>query len=181
LRAFVRVAAADKTYREGAMAANPDLLRRLQSAVVRVGEGRGFVIETDSERFVLTATHCLPRFPTPNGGWDHTYRNLLGPLDQAEPTVWAECRFVDPIADLAVLATPDDQELFEQAPFGSQARAGLGQTNDRMDRCCDRDRQGDAGKQDQIQGHHRRGSCLSLVPGLIASAPFSYTEWCRRR
>jgi hypothetical protein len=32
-----------------------------------------------------------------------------------EPTVWAECLFVDPIADIAVLGSPDDEELSEQA------------------------------------------------------------------
>ena len=45
---------------------------------------------------------------------ERTYPNLVGPLG-AEPTVWAECVFVDPVADLAVLGTPDGQELFAQA------------------------------------------------------------------
>jgi hypothetical protein len=39
---------------------------------------------------------------------------LLGPL-RKKPTVWAECFFVDPVADIAVLGTPDSQELSRQA------------------------------------------------------------------
>jgi hypothetical protein len=38
---------------------------------------------------------------------------LLGPLGQ-EPTVSAECLFVDPIGDIAVLGAPDYEELPEQ-------------------------------------------------------------------
>jgi hypothetical protein len=45
---------------------------------------------------------------------EKTYRALLGPLD-SEPTVWAECLFADPIADIAVLGQPDNQALYEQA------------------------------------------------------------------
>ena len=33
----------------------------------------------------------------------------------ATSAVWAECLFADPIADIAVLDSPDNQELFEQA------------------------------------------------------------------
>jgi hypothetical protein len=45
---------------------------------------------------------------------ERTYQNLLGRLGE-EPSVWAECVFVDPIADIAVLGEPDNQELSEQA------------------------------------------------------------------
>jgi hypothetical protein len=91
------------------MTANPLLLKRLQAAIIRVGAARGFIIETVDERLVLTAAHCLPRIPAPhsNLNWGQLYQNLLGPLDQAEQTVWAECRFVDPVADVAVLGTPE--------------------------------------------------------------------------
>jgi hypothetical protein len=92
-----------------------ELLRRIRAGVIRVGDGRGFIIEADKQRLVLTAAHCLPRYPTPNGGWDHTYINLLGPLGCKRPKVWAECVFVDPVADLAVLGSPDNQDLYEQA------------------------------------------------------------------
>jgi hypothetical protein len=37
------------------------------------------------------------------------------PSELRDPTVWAELVFADPIADIAVLRTPDNQELYEQA------------------------------------------------------------------
>jgi hypothetical protein len=45
---------------------------------------------------------------------EHTYPELLGRLGE-KPSVWAECAFVDPVADIAVLCEPDNQELSEQA------------------------------------------------------------------
>src|SRR5262245_57094694 len=65
---------------------------------------------------VAGLAHCLPSFPACGPAADleaYTYRNLLGPLD-ASPTVWAECVFVDPRADIAVLGQPDNQELSER-------------------------------------------------------------------
>jgi hypothetical protein len=44
---------------------------------------------------------------------ERTYQKLLAPLGEA-PAVWADCMFADPIADLAVLGPPDDQELSAQ-------------------------------------------------------------------
>jgi hypothetical protein len=96
-------------------------------AVVSVGGGRGFVVEIDHEHFVphggagrrviITAAHCLPAFP-PCHPWSYTeeqtYKNLLAPLG-AKPTVYAECLFADPIADIAVLGTPDNQVFSDQA------------------------------------------------------------------
>ena len=97
---------------------------RLVKAVLRVGDGRGFVVERRShlgwnERIVITAAHCLPRLPPP---YEHllqlptphparyldeeTYQHLLGPLG-IEPTVWATCLFLDPVADIAVLGSPN--------------------------------------------------------------------------
>jgi len=90
-------------------------------SVVRVGDGRGFVIETkDERRLVVTAAHCLqrdgqpclpPADPEPE---DRTYPDFLGPLNKAA-TVWAECVFVDPIVDLAVLGPPEHSDLWEKA------------------------------------------------------------------
>jgi hypothetical protein len=37
---------------------------------------------------------------------ERTYQKWLGPLGK-EPTVWTECFFADPVADIAVLGTPD--------------------------------------------------------------------------
>ena len=84
---------------------------------MRVGEGRGFVVERRRERLVVTAAHCLPFFPPAHPGSyleERTYRDLLAPLG-AVHTVSAECVFVDPIADLAVLGSPDNQALYDEA------------------------------------------------------------------
>jgi hypothetical protein len=82
-------------------------------SVLTVGVGRGFVVETAREdRFVITAGHCLfrprgrrpvlpPCVSFPAG---RTYPRLLGPVrNRRKRTVLAECVFVDPVADLAVL------------------------------------------------------------------------------
>ncbi len=45
---------------------------------------------------------------------EKTYQGLLGPLG-GDCSVCAECLFVDPVGDLAVLIGPDNQELYEQA------------------------------------------------------------------
>jgi len=89
-------------------------------AVLKVGDGRGFVIEhklrLGTERLVITAAHCLPHF-TPRNAFayteERTYETLLGPLG-ADATVWAECLFVDPIADIAILGEPDGQTLGDE-------------------------------------------------------------------
>jgi hypothetical protein len=63
------------------------------------------------------ATAPLPEMPPPHGASyteERTYRALLGPVDE-EPTVWAECLFVDPVGDIAVLGEPDNQELPDEA------------------------------------------------------------------
>jgi hypothetical protein len=86
-------------------------------AVLRVGGGRGFVVDGEWTRLVITAAHCLPQMPPAHGASyteERTYSDLLGPLG-AETTVWAECLFADPVADIAVLGEPDSQELYEQA------------------------------------------------------------------
>ena len=91
------------------------------SAVLRVGDGRGFVVDRQGSlaasrssllphtaslmRFLLTALRDY-RLSSGEIYGDGTYKALLGPLG-AEPTVWASCLFVDPIADIAVLGQPD--------------------------------------------------------------------------
>jgi Trypsin-like peptidase domain len=94
-------------------------MRKLPKAncVVQVRYGRGFVVGGNDRRFVLTAAHCLPKVPPAHAMSyleDRTYRDLLGPLG-GEKTVWAECLFADPVADIAVLGAPDNQELYEEA------------------------------------------------------------------
>lgn len=81
------------------------------ASMVTVGKGRGFVVQAKEERAIITAAHCLPRWPVVPPCWptayiNRTYEELVGPLEQA-PEVSAECMFVDPVADLAVLFSPD--------------------------------------------------------------------------
>ena len=96
-------------------------------AIIKVGEGRGFIVEAtrrykmdgerwaDTSRYVITAAHCLPKlFPLIHDSHETNYPNLLGPLGE-EPTVWADCFFVDPVADIAVLGSPDNQSLYKEA------------------------------------------------------------------
>jgi hypothetical protein len=86
------------------------------TAIVRVGGGRGFVIESAfDERLVVTAAHCLPSMPEPHPWADDTrIWKLLAPLGE-KPSIVAECRFVDPVADIAVLGSPDNQSLWDEA------------------------------------------------------------------
>jgi hypothetical protein len=95
----------------------------LRNAVLRVGGGRGFVVNRRNwpgslTPIIITAAHCLPRkLPPPHPARfleEATYRRLLGPLG-GKRTVWTECIFVDPMADIAVLGQPDNQELSEEA------------------------------------------------------------------
>jgi hypothetical protein len=102
------------------------------NCVVRVGDGRGFIIEHcvkvrplprlrnrrlpmrkwAARRLVITAAHCLPKLPpacTTSYTHERTYQNLLGTLG-GNATVWAECLFVDPVADIAVLGAPDSAD-----------------------------------------------------------------------
>ena len=105
-----------------ATSADHKALRNALGAVVRVGSGRGFVVEGRNHvgglaRYVITAAHCLPHLP-PSHGFSYTeertYEDLLAPLGE-QPLVSCEVLFVDPVADIAVLGAPDDQERSEQA------------------------------------------------------------------
>ena len=58
------------------------------SAIIRVGAGRGFVIEGVRGRLVITAAHCLPELPPAMSFSlleERTYRNLLGGLKSSHP------------------------------------------------------------------------------------------------
>lgn len=103
---------------------------QLKRAVLKVGDGRGFVVTRNyrdrEERIVITAAHCiehatradgeqgLPSCHPARGLAEETYRDLLGPLG-GKTTVCATCLFVDPIADIAVLGQPDNQDLSDEA------------------------------------------------------------------
>lgn len=61
----------------------------LTGAIVKVGDGRGFLIGNQSPwpHRVITAAHCLPHLPPAHRGSfteDRTYANLLGPLQGSE-------------------------------------------------------------------------------------------------
>jgi len=89
-----------------------------KAAIVTVGAGRGFVVEGlhNKARLVVTAAHCLPHLPPAHPfsfSEERTYGALVGPRE-SEPTVMAECLFVDPIADVAVLGEPDNQSVPEE-------------------------------------------------------------------
>jgi hypothetical protein len=87
------------------------------AAILKVGEGRGFVVESANQWLVITAAHCLPYLPpcaSISQPEEHTYQKLLGHIGGV-PEVWAECLFADPIGDIAVLGPPDDHAFFEEA------------------------------------------------------------------
>jgi hypothetical protein len=95
--------------------------KKVERAIITVGTGRGFVVTDPSkpsgQRLVITAAHCLPSLPPRASASlteERTYEALLGPLG-AEPPVWAECFFVDPIGDIAVLGSPDNEALSHEA------------------------------------------------------------------
>jgi hypothetical protein len=97
-----------------------------RDAVFQVDAGRGFKVGD----FVITASHCLPHLPpcAPFIGADErTYPRLVGRLGE-ERTVSAELMFADPISDLAILGTPDDQERPEEATAYDQFLKGRGFT-----------------------------------------------------
>jgi len=100
------------------------------SGIIRVGDGRGFVVASARlarpypgddrrrwyrDRYVVTAAHCLPHIPTLSAamseGLDSTYPNLLGKLGE-DPKTWAQCLFVDPVSDVALLGAADP-EIYE--------------------------------------------------------------------
>ena len=87
----------------------------LATGVMTAGSGRGFVVEGAGERLVITAAHCLPFLPPAQsffGPKEHNYGPLLAPLGDA-PRTCAVCRFVDPIADIAVLGSPGNPHADE--------------------------------------------------------------------
>ena len=53
----------------------------LAGSVVRVGDGRGFVVAGGDTRYVITAAHCLPFLPPAilaRGAEEATYLDLIG-------------------------------------------------------------------------------------------------------
>lgn len=106
--------------------------------VLKVGDGRGFLVkyrvsipplalpalkglrtmQFTEQRVVVTAAHCLPRLPPAHAAAyteERTHENLLGRLNDVHGRVCAQCLFADPVADIAVLGGPDEQERGVQA------------------------------------------------------------------
>jgi hypothetical protein len=77
----------------------------------------GFMIATEHARYVVTAAHCVGKLPEAQpegflgGHLPKLHRSPIG----GKRHVWAECVFIDPIADTAVFRTPETQELHQQA------------------------------------------------------------------
>ena len=88
-------------------------LHEAKSAVVTVGDGRGFVVNYGHSRLVVTAAQCLPFFTHGESELEQKTYKLLAPLG-SKFAVWVRCLFVDPIADIAVLGSPHDQELRDE-------------------------------------------------------------------
>ena len=83
-----------------------------------ISHGRGFVVNYDDHnRFVLTASHCLPFFRPAIA-----YRTLRSEPTRRCSRHWvgnspflAECLFADPISDIALLGSRDNQEVSDRA------------------------------------------------------------------
>jgi hypothetical protein len=71
-------------------------LNDLAESVVRVGEGRGFIVAGPRANYVITAAHVLPHPPAFPGEEEETYLRFIGPRD-AEPVIAASCLFADPV------------------------------------------------------------------------------------
>ena len=130
--------------KDGAKIADSIMVRLPKpDCVLKVGDGgRGFVFEYPYEvpqvvlrqarerklrlkrrrwpKVIVTAAHCLGKLPPAHATaftWEKTY-NLLGSLDGTKSNICAECLFIDPVADIAVLGAPDNQasqEMYEQS------------------------------------------------------------------
>jgi hypothetical protein len=89
-----------------------------KSVVQVTATGRGFVVQGEEGRkYIVTAAHCLPKMLPPHAGsyfWERTYEALIGPLGTRKPEIWAECLFIDPVSDTAVLGEPHMSELASQ-------------------------------------------------------------------
>jgi len=103
------------------------IFEMLTAGVITAGSGHGFVVEGAGERLVITAARCLPFLPPAQPFFEpkeRTYGPLLARLGD-EPRAWVVCRFVDPIADIAVLGSPDNPHADEYRTLTETATALL--------------------------------------------------------
>jgi hypothetical protein len=96
-------------------------------AVVRVGDGRGFVVSAgEYVRYVITAAHCLPKHPKPhlaNDANELTYA-IIGPVGRKKPTIWAGLCADNLVDDVAVFSEPDGQMLCDECESYEKFTAG---------------------------------------------------------
>lgn len=103
-------------FRQGEKEMKTSKLDVVKNSIVKVGDGRGFVIEHNGDRLVVTAAHCLPHLPPAHLGAynnEKTYKNLLGRIGDRR-SIWVECIFADSVSDVAVLGAPDSQSLYDE-------------------------------------------------------------------
>jgi hypothetical protein len=86
-------------------------------AVVRVGDGRGFVVSAgEYDRYVITHAHCLPKHPEPhlaNDANELTYA-IFGQVGKKTPTISAALCADNLVDDVAVFSKPDEQVLWDE-------------------------------------------------------------------
>lgn len=95
-----------------------ETLSQWKKSIVTVGTAHGFLVGSSDQGLVITAAHCLPHLPPAIGDLadpaERTYPKIVASLDRKR-RIWAECLFVDPVSDLAVLGEPDGQILYEES------------------------------------------------------------------
>ena len=95
------------------------------SAIVKVGGGRGFVVEGGWRgRLIITAAHCLPHLPPAHAASyvsERTFLRLLGRIGKRQ-SIAATVAFVDPVGDIAVLEAVDGQAAPELADAYEELR-----------------------------------------------------------
>jgi S1-C subfamily serine protease len=90
----------------------PVSLNDLARSVVRVGDGRGFIVAAGDDRYVITAAHVLLKLPPAHLMSDleeRTYLRFLGPREEEGRRITVQSVFADPVSDVAILAAPDSQ------------------------------------------------------------------------
>jgi S1-C subfamily serine protease len=90
----------------------PVSLNDLARSVVRVGDGRGFIVAAGDDRYVITAAHVLLNLPPAHLMSDleeRTYLRFLGPREEEGRRITVQSVFADPVSDVAILAAPDSQ------------------------------------------------------------------------
>jgi hypothetical protein len=100
----------------------PVSLKDLARSVVRVGDGRGFIVAAGDSRYVITAAHvlqkrdgdgnlvsALPPAHLMSDLEERTYLRFLGPREEEGRRITVQSVFADPVSDVAILAAPDSQ------------------------------------------------------------------------